>query len=104
MTGAAQQRGGARLNLPRDIQTVYCIARMGAVTTQTIGNLFFGSPHTARHGMARLMKLHLVRTFARAAPSFFRAGMPRLPPESAGWSRKQTVRSVSFERSALCAA
>ncbi len=42
MTGAAQQRGGARLNLPRDIQTVYCIARMGAVTTQTIRNLFLG--------------------------------------------------------------
>ncbi len=70
MTGAAQQRGGARLNLPRDLQAVYCIARMGAVTTQTIGNLFYGSPHTARHGMARLMKLHLVRTFPRAAPSF----------------------------------
>jgi hypothetical protein len=43
---------------------------MGAVTLMSIWELFYGSPHTARRGIARLQKLGLVRSFPRAAVSF----------------------------------
>jgi hypothetical protein len=65
-----QSSPSARLNLPRDLQAMYCIGRMGAVMTASIWRLFYGSPHTARRGMARLQHLGLLRTFPRAAPSF----------------------------------
>lgn len=60
---------GARLHLPRDLDVAYSIGRMGAVTAYDVWPLHYGSVHTARTGLARLLKLGLVRTFERKDPS-----------------------------------
>lgn len=70
MTSLASIRTGARLNPERDLQVCYCLGRFMAATSATLAPLFFGSPHTARRGFARLGKLGLIRSFPRALPNF----------------------------------
>lgn len=65
---------GARLHLPRDLEIAYAVGRMGVVTTSDVYRLWYGSPHTARFGFGRLMRLGLLRTFPRSnqlAPAWF---------------------------------
>lgn len=69
MTRRDQESCGARLNLPRDLQLAYCLGRFGAATMRQLWPLFFGSYHTARRGFGRLVKLGLIKSFDRHAPS-----------------------------------
>lgn len=59
---------GARLHLPRDLEVAYVIGRMGAATVTDTYRLWFGSPHTARFGFGRLVRLGLLRSFPREDP------------------------------------
>ncbi len=68
MTVLPWRVSGARLHLPRDLQIGYAVGRMGAVTIGDVYPLFYGSPHTARFGFGRLMRLGLLRSFPRPSP------------------------------------
>jgi hypothetical protein len=59
---------GARLHLPRDLEVTYVLGRMGAATVTDTYRLWFGSPHTARFGFGRLVRLGLLRSFPRQDP------------------------------------
>ena len=78
---------GARLHLPRDLEIGYAVGRMGVVTTSDVYRLWYGSPHTARFGFGRLMRLGLLRTFPRPnqlAPAWF-----SLTPRGLDWVAEQ---------------
>jgi hypothetical protein len=79
---------GARLHLPRDLEIGYAVGRMGVVTTSDVYRLWYGSPHTARFGFGRLMRLGLLRTFPRSnqlAPTWF-----SLTPRGLDWVAEQS--------------
>jgi hypothetical protein len=78
---------GARLHLPRDLEVAYAVGRMGVVTTADVYRLWYGSPHTARFGFGRLVRLGLLRTFPRPnqlAPAWF-----SLTPRGRDWVAEQ---------------
>ncbi|MBN2561765.1 MAG: replication-relaxation family protein [Phycisphaerae bacterium] len=78
---------GARLHLPRDLEIAYAVGRMGVVTTADVYRLWYGSPHTARFGFGRLLRLGLLRTFPRPdqlAPAWF-----ALTPRGLDWVAEQ---------------
>ena len=59
---------GARLQMPRDLQIAYTVGRMGVVKIADTYPLWYGSPHTARFGFGRLVRLGLLRSFPRTDP------------------------------------
>lgn len=59
---------GARLQMPRDLQIAYTVGRMAVVTIADTYPLWYGSPHTARFGFGRLVRLGLLRSFPRIDP------------------------------------
>lgn len=69
MTRLPWETRGARLQLPRDLRISYLVGRMGVATPYDLWPLFWGSLHTARIGFRRLVRLGLLRTFARAEVS-----------------------------------
>jgi hypothetical protein len=90
---------GARLHLPRDLEIGYAVGRMGVVTTSDVYRLWYGSPHTARFGFGRLMRLGLLRTFKRPnqlAPAWF-----SLTPRGLDWVAEQSGRDER-ELRAVC--
>jgi hypothetical protein len=52
---------GVRLHLPRDLEIAYVLGRMGAATIADTYRLWYGSPHTARFGFGRLVRLGLIK-------------------------------------------
>jgi len=68
MTFLPWRVSGARLHLPRDLEIAYAVGRMGIVTISDIYPLWYGSRHTARFGLGRLVRLGLIRSFARESP------------------------------------
>ena len=78
---------GTRLRLPRDLQVVYAVGRMGTVTIADTFQLWYGSPHTARVGFGRLVRLGLLRSFPRTdplSPAWF-----TLTPKGLEWTAEQ---------------
>jgi hypothetical protein len=68
MTGLPWPVSGVRLHLPRDLEIAYSVGRMGAVTIADGFSLWYGSPHTCRVGLGRLVRLGLLRSFPRTDP------------------------------------
>ena len=65
---------GVRLHLPRDLEIAYVLGRMGAATIADTYRRWYGSPHTARFGFGRLVRLGLIKSFPREdslAPSWY---------------------------------
>jgi hypothetical protein len=78
---------GARLQMPRDLQIAYTVGRMGVVTIADTYALWYGSPHTARFGFGRLVRLGLLRSFPRTdplAPAWY-----SLTPQGLEWTAEQ---------------
>jgi len=78
---------GARLQMPRDLQIAYTVGRMGIVTIADTYALWYGSPHTARFGFGRLVRLGLLRSFPRTdplAPAWY-----SLTPQGLEWAAEQ---------------
>jgi len=78
---------GARLQMPRDLQIAYTVGRMGIVTIADTYALWYGSPHTARFGFGRLVRLGLLRSFPRTdplAPAWY-----SLTPRGLEWTAEQ---------------
>jgi hypothetical protein len=78
---------GTRLRLPRDLQVAYTVGRMGGVTIADSFQLWYGSPHTARVGFGRLVRLGLLRSFPRTdplSPAWF-----TLTPKGLEWTAEQ---------------
>jgi len=78
---------GARLHMPRDLQIVYTVGRMAVVTIADTYALWYGSPHTARFGFGRLVRLGLLRSFPRIdplAPAWY-----SLTPQGLEWTAEQ---------------
>ena len=76
-----------RLHLPRDLQIAYAVGRMGVVTVADVFRLWYGSPHTARFGFGRMVRLGLLRSFPRPdslSPAWF-----SLTPRGLAWTAEQ---------------
>ena len=78
---------GARLQMPRDLQIAYTVGRMAVVTIADAYPIWYGSPHTARSGFGRLVRLGLLRSFPRPdtlAPAWY-----SLTPQGLEWTAEQ---------------
>lgn len=88
MTKGNRGPRGARLTLPRDLQFAYFIGKLSIVKISDVWRVFYGSEHTCRAGLGRLVRLGLVRSFPRVAPS-----LPKwfaLTPKGLAWVAEET--------------
>ncbi len=65
----ARRVKGARLTLPRDRDIAYVVGRLGVTTIADCFRLFFTNPKIARRAFRRLVRLGVLRSFEREAPS-----------------------------------